>query len=77
MSIADKEIRFWLERATRLEKTIDLAHEQGNDEQEEAHLVEYGQILGRMMREKDKLEDFRLRYNKVAGKLKLPLIGQV
>ena len=71
MSITNKEVEFWCKRVEKLEKSIDLSAENYNDEQEDAKMMEYSQILGRLRRENVKLEDFRLRYNKVAGKLKI------
>lgn len=74
IKLIEKEVLFWLNRVNSLEITIDLAREQGNTEQEEAHLNEYSEILARMMAENKRLEVFRKKYNKLAEKERVEII---
>ena len=63
-----KEVEFWLKRAAEIEVLIDNidGYALGSNDLEEKYITEYSQILGRLMKEKDSLEKFRVKYNKEA-----------
>lgn len=78
MSITEKEILFWFNHISnlekehdRLEKDIFNNHSQRLEEIE----LEMAAILKRMRREKAGLEVFRQKYNKEAKKRKMQLIN--
>ena len=63
-----KEVEFWLNRALELEKLIDNmdGYALGSNDLKEKYIKEYAEILTRLVKEKDNLEKFRVKYNKEA-----------
>ena len=77
MFVTEKEILFWFNHISNLEKEHDRLEKDifGNhNEKLEAIELEMVAILKRMRREKAGLEIFRQKYNKEAKKRKITLI---
>lgn len=73
-----KEVGFWFNRANQIEKEIEVLNEGGFDLEKEGKedklILEYGQVLARMIKEDERLKKFTIKYNKEAKKLGLPLL---
>ena len=70
IQVYTKEVIFWLKRAAEIEVLIDNidGYALGSNNLEEKYVKEYAEILTRLVKEKDSLEKFRVKYNKEAKK---------
>ena len=68
IQVYTKEVIFWLKRAAEIEVLIDNidGYALGSNDLEEKYVKEYAEILTRLVKEKDGLEKFRVKYNKEA-----------
>lgn len=69
-----KEVEFWFNRIQQIGVELDELKSGENEAKEDALIIEYGQVLARMIKEDEMLKKFAAKYNKEAKKLGMPLL---